>query len=67
MLNVLIAAEPEFQDVIVTNLCSAIDKHSGDIQWYVDTIIRIIALAGNSMDEDVVYSTANIILNHKSI
>jgi len=51
----------------VANLCVAIDKHSGDIQWYVDTIIRIIALAGNSMDEDVVYSTANIILNHRSI
>lgn len=67
MIDFLITAEPEFKEALVTKLCLAIELHSPNKQWHFDTVLKVLALAGSHVPEEVVASTAHIISSTKEL
>ena len=61
MINFLIESEAEFKEALVTKICLAVEMHSPSRVWQIDTIIRVLTLAGVYVPEEVVASTAHII------
>lgn len=59
LLNYLLAVTDEgFLKELTNKICSIVDKHSPNRRWQVDTIIKVLTLAGNYIKEE---STNNMI------
>ena len=61
LIEHLISSEPELKEAIVGKLCSALEAHSVNKQWTIDTLTQILTIAGSFIDDDVISSTAHII------
>ncbi|KAL4432313.1 hypothetical protein ABPG74_011072 [Tetrahymena malaccensis] len=59
LLNYLLAVTDEgFLRELTNKICAIVDKHSPNRRWQVDTIIKVLTLAGNYIKEE---STNNMI------
>jgi AP-1 complex subunit gamma-1 len=61
MLNYLLTADNEFKEELVRKICTALDLHSPNKRWHVDTAIKVLSLAGNYVPEEVVASLVHLI------
>lgn len=53
MLNYLLSVnDPEFLKELTSHICLICDKHSPTKRWYVDTVTKVLTLAGNYVKED---------------
>jgi AP-1 complex subunit gamma-1 len=66
LLNVLIEAEGAYAALLSQRLCYMIDAYMPSMTWYLDIMVRILAISGTTLDESVIFSTANRILQAKS-
>ncbi|SBT42935.1 adapter-related protein complex 1 gamma 2 subunit [Plasmodium ovale wallikeri] len=53
LLNYLLVADMEIKSDIVSNICVAINKYSPDIQYLLDTYIKLFCLAGNFIQDHI--------------
>jgi AP-1 complex subunit gamma-1 len=61
LIDYLISLEPELKEAIVAKLCTALELHSPSKQWTIDTLTRILVIAGSYVPDEVISSTAHII------
>eukprot|EP00397_Hematodinium_sp_SG-2012_P004003 GEMP01004013.1.p1 GENE.GEMP01004013.1~~GEMP01004013.1.p1 ORF type:complete len:860 (+),score=180.19 GEMP01004013.1:211-2790(+) len=53
LLNFLLVADLEFKEDLVSKICLCVDRYSPNKQWQIDTLIKVMCLAGNFVREEV--------------
>jgi AP-1 complex subunit gamma-1 len=62
-LNFLLVAEGELKLELTSKLCNSLDRYSPSLKWEIDTLIKILCLAGNFVTEETVSSVINLIVS----
>ena len=62
-LNFLLYAENEFKLELTTKLCQSLEKYSPSLKWEIDTLIKMLCLAGNFVSDETVSSVINLIVS----
>ncbi|KAL7752019.1 clathrin associated protein complex large subunit [Sorochytrium milnesiophthora] len=63
LLQFLEIADMEFKPIMVTNICTAADRFAPNKRWHIDTIIRVMKLAGNHVREDILAQFIRLVTN----
>eukprot|EP00742_Colponemidia_sp_Colp-10_P000433 GILJ01000474.1.p1 GENE.GILJ01000474.1~~GILJ01000474.1.p1 ORF type:complete len:866 (-),score=167.22 GILJ01000474.1:91-2688(-) len=61
LLNYLLVADIEFKQDLTTKICLVVEKYAPNKRWLVDTIFKVMALAGNYVREDVIASIIQLV------
>jgi len=57
LLNYLLVADPEFKSDLTTKICMVVQKYAPNRRWHVDTVIKVLIVAGEYVTEE---ATANL-------
>eukprot|EP00922_Rhytidocystis_sp_ex-Travisia-forbesii_P008667 GHVS01012687.1.p1 GENE.GHVS01012687.1~~GHVS01012687.1.p1 ORF type:complete len:884 (+),score=185.01 GHVS01012687.1:168-2819(+) len=63
LLNFLLAADADFKDDLVMKICIAVDKFAPTRRWHIDTMIKVMCLAGNYVQAEVRDVLIQLIMN----
>jgi len=61
LLNYLLTAEKEFKEELANKVCMAVEKYAPTKKWHVDTIIKVLTLAGSVVMENFICSLITLI------
>lgn len=61
ILNIIIVADPEFQVDLAATICWATEKYAPSVRWQIDTIIKVLTLAGSHVKDEHVYNLIHVI------
>jgi AP-1 complex subunit gamma-1 len=61
MLNYLTVCDPEFEPDLTEKLCGLISKWAPSRKWHVDTMVRVLIIAGNSVPPSVLPALVQLI------
>jgi len=62
-LNFLLIAENEFKLELTLKIGQSLDKYSPSVKWQIDTLIKMLSLAGNYVNEETVSSSINLVVS----
>ena len=62
-LNFLLVAENEFKLELTTKIAQSLDNYSPSIKWQIDTLIKMLSLAGNYVTDETVSGAINLVVN----
>lgn len=54
LLSFLESCDPEFKSDCCSSIVMATEKHSPNKRWHVDTVLRVLKIAGNYVHNDIV-------------
>lgn len=63
LLSFLETADSEFRIAMPARICAAADQFAPNKRWHIDTIIRVLKLAGNYVKEDVLSNFIKLVAN----
>lgn len=63
-LNLLLISENDLKAELTNKITQSLEKYSPSLKWQVDTLIKMLCLAGNFVNEDTVSSIINLIVRH---
>jgi AP-1 complex subunit gamma-1 len=66
-LNFLLKAEDEFKLDLTTKIVSSLEKYSTCVKWEIDTLIKMLCIAGNFTSEDSVSKIINLIIGYPEL
>ncbi|BFZ55824.1 clathrin associated protein complex large subunit [Savitreella phatthalungensis] len=61
LLTFLEMANPEFKLNMTTQICIAADRFAPNKRWHVDTVLRVLKLAGNFVREEILSSFIRLV------
>ena len=61
LLVFLKTADSEFKAQCSSNMMIAADQHSPEAKWHIDTIFEVLKNSGNTVRDDVVFNTIQLI------
>jgi AP-1 complex subunit gamma-1 len=61
LLNFLLTAEKEFKEELANKICMAVEKYSPTKKWHVDTVIKVLTLAGTEVMDNFICSLITLI------
>ncbi|EPS44310.1 hypothetical protein H072_1706 [Dactylellina haptotyla CBS 200.50] len=61
LLAFLEVANNEFKPAMTTQICLAADKYAPNKRWHIDTVLRVLKLAGNYVKEQILSSFIRLI------
>lgn len=64
LLNHLISVnetENDFLEELTNKIAAIVDKHSPSRRWHLDTVIKLLTLAGNYIKEDSISNLIHLI------
>lgn len=61
LLAFLEVADAEFKPVLTSQISIAADRFSPDKRWHVDTMLRVLSLAGNAVKEQILSSFIRLV------
>lgn len=61
LLAFLEVADTEFKQGITTNICGAADRYAPNKRWHIDTVLRVLKLAGNFVREEILSSFIRLV------
>ncbi|KAH3660331.1 hypothetical protein OGAPHI_006917 [Ogataea philodendri] len=67
LLEYLSVAEFVMKSEVAVKIAVLAEKHATDANWYVTTMMRLISVAGNYLDEEVRQRLIQIVVNNDSI
>lgn len=67
LLDHLSSCSIDFKEDLVRKICTAIELHSQDKKWYIDTLIKVLSLAGNYVSDESISSALNLISSTNSV
>lgn len=67
LLNYLQAADFAMREDMVIRIAILTEKYATDYKWYVDTSLRLIAIAGNHVSDEVWQRVIQIVVNNESL
>jgi AP-2 complex subunit alpha len=66
LLN-LSATDTSIKDDVVIKIAILAEKFAKDLKWYLDTLIKVIMIAGDFVTEDVWHRIVHIVTNHPEL
>ncbi|CAG9760535.1 unnamed protein product [Ceutorhynchus assimilis] len=69
LLSFLEKADPEFKAPCSSSIVLAAERYAPNKRWHLDTLLKVLVAAGNSVRDDVISSTIQLIsesTNHQS-
>ncbi|KAJ5067616.1 ap-2 complex subunit alpha [Anaeramoeba ignava] len=67
LIKFLQVADHEIKDDLVLKIAILAERFATDFSWYVDVILKVIRLAGDSVSDDIWYRVVRIVTNNKSL
>jgi len=61
MLNYILISEADFLQELTLKICNSVERYAPNRRWHVDTIIKVLTLAGNHVKDESVNSLIHII------
>jgi AP-1 complex subunit gamma-1 len=61
LLAFLEVADNEFKPTLTMQICIAADRFSPEKQWHIDTVLRVLKLAGNYVKEQILSSFIRLV------
>lgn len=61
LLNYLLTAEKEFKEELANKICMAVEKYAPTKKWHVDTVIKVLTLAGSEVMDSFICSLITLI------
>ena len=61
LLNFLLTAEKDFKENLANKLCIAVEKYAPTKKWHIDTVIKVLTLAGDVTMDNFVCSLITLI------
>lgn len=66
LLN-LSSADVDIKDEIIVKIAILSEKFAKDLTWYLDTLVKVIMIAGDFVSEDVWHRVVHIVTNHPEL
>eukprot|EP01090_Pellita_catalonica_P000322 TRINITY_DN10217_c0_g1_i1.p1 TRINITY_DN10217_c0_g1~~TRINITY_DN10217_c0_g1_i1.p1 ORF type:complete len:992 (-),score=177.03 TRINITY_DN10217_c0_g1_i1:33-2840(-) len=67
LLNYLLFADYDIREELVLKIAVLAERFASDNAWYIDTILRLITLGGESVPDNIWYRIVQIVTNHDDI
>lgn len=67
LVNNLPLADSEIKEDIVAKIAILAEKYGSDLNWYIDTMMQVMLLAGDYVSEAVWYRVVQVVINNKNI
>ena len=67
LLDYLHSADFAIKEEVVLKIAILTEKFAPDYHWYVDTVLRLIAIAGDNVSEDIWYRIVQIVTNNENL
>jgi AP-2 complex subunit alpha len=67
LLRVLATADYSLREEMVLKIAILTEKYATEYSWYVDTILQLIATAGDYVSEEVWYRVVQIVTNNEDL
>jgi AP-1 complex subunit gamma-1 len=67
LINFLLAAENEFKEELANKICLASEKFHMNKVWHIDTVVKVLTLAGNSVREEFIYNLIQLVGSNQDI
>lgn len=67
LLKYLQSADFAIREDMVIRIAILTEKYANDYKWYVDTSLRLIAIAGNHVSDEVWQRVVQIVVNNESL
>jgi len=61
MLNYILESEADFLQELTLKICNSVERFAPNRRWHIDTIIKVLTLAGNHVKDESVNSLIHII------
>lgn len=61
LLAFLEVADTEFKQGMVTSICAAAEKYAPNKRWHIDTVLRVLKLAGNFVRDEILSSFIRLV------
>eukprot|EP00916_Digyalum_oweni_P023619 GHVL01039197.1.p1 GENE.GHVL01039197.1~~GHVL01039197.1.p1 ORF type:complete len:548 (-),score=69.52 GHVL01039197.1:803-2446(-) len=53
LLNFLLISDAEFKENLVNKICLGVERFAPNKKWHLDTLIKVMCLAGNYVQDDI--------------
>lgn len=67
LLNYLLVAENDLKPTFVTRLFTVVEQFAPSKSWQVESIVKILSLAGNFVSDEVLSATAQLICSNSDV
>ena len=67
LLAVLAMSYWQFRDELVLKIAILAERYSPQLAWYVDTVVQLIALAGDNVSDDIWHRLVQVVTNHEEL
>lgn len=67
LLSYLVTAEYDIKEEMVLKLAILAERFAPDMRWYIDTMLQLIATAGDFAAEQIWQRIVQIVVNHKEL
>eukprot|EP01138_Halocafeteria_seosinensis_P009339 gb/GECG01009544.1/.p1 GENE.gb/GECG01009544.1/~~gb/GECG01009544.1/.p1 ORF type:complete len:945 (+),score=130.26 gb/GECG01009544.1/:1-2835(+) len=67
LLSYLVTAEYDIKEEMVLKLAILAERFAPDLRWYVDTMLQLIATAGDFAAEEIWHRIVQIVVNNKNL
>jgi len=61
LLNYLSGSSIDFRQDLATKLCNVTEKYSPNKRWHVDTIVKVMSVAGQHVDDEVANNLVTLV------
>ncbi|PHJ25424.1 adaptin n terminal region domain-containing protein [Cystoisospora suis] len=64
LLNFLLMLnDADFKQLVINKIAVATHRHAPTTRWQVDTLFKVMVLAGNSVDDAIIYSFVDLVVS----
>jgi AP-2 complex subunit alpha len=67
LLTYLVTAEFAIKDEMVLKTAILAERYAPNLQWYVDTMLQLINVAGDHISDDIWHRTVRIVTNNQDL
>jgi len=67
LVNFLQTASPEFRSELTAKLCAVTEKYAPNKRWQVDTILRVMSIAGTYVPEETAANLIALVASHSDV
>lgn len=53
--------DTDFMEELTSKICAIVNKHTPNRRWHIDTVIKVLTLAGNYIKEESIFSLIHLI------
>jgi AP-1 complex subunit gamma-1 len=67
LLNILLVTEDDLLNRLTQTICQVVEKYAPNRRWHIDSIIKVLTLAGNYVEEESIAIVIHLISATKNL